>query len=478
MKVTQKLHNLFLFSLVVIVLATGSTAIGYIVAAGARDDDLPKSEKTEISVQVSNAEKQSSQMDATSTLVNFLDSTSFDSLLERSSALYDLFANVDLEMLQDYWEQAQNLEASNVRAEIQDVIIQRWSVLDPITALDVIEKDADDARKHVLFDFVFHEWSAIDLESAVDYVGSLEKDAQQRAIASIVRAREDLTYKQRREIARRLDCEWVAINVLRETTDSAVIDKPAQEWRSFIWENKDDLPNLSEAQNRMLGQLAYSWIVQEGVAAFEKMRHSLPSDFSLLQTTKSVSLELIDTNPQLAFDLVVAGKLREKETAYLQLAMDVVTKWAKTDPSKAFDQMVFFSNAHEIFHVGQLKTEFDKTNAEPKPYEWWDLEVEAHNGATRLWKGIHGESAEPPSVLNLGTTVNYWRKFAYDLDKASYEKYEEELAEPDTTEARKKVIKKEMEKLKAKLENPHNLPEANANGEWKPNDIDIDCEEE
>ncbi|MYC25034.1 MAG: hypothetical protein F4X56_03840 [Gammaproteobacteria bacterium] len=337
MKATQKLQNLFLFGLVVIVLATGSTAIGYFVTTGARDADLPKSVKTEIAVQVTRAEKQSSQMDATYTLVDFLDSTPFDSQLERSSALYDLFAHVDLEMLPDYWEQAQNLEASNVRAEIQNVIIQRWSVLDQIAALDVIEREAADARKHVLFDFVFHEWSLIDLESAVDYVGGLEKDAQQRAIASVVRAREDLTYKQRREIARRLDCEWVAINVLRETTDSAVIDKPAQEWRSFIWENKDDLPNLSEAQNRMLGQLAYSWIVRDGVDAFEKMRHSLPSDFSLLEITKSVSLELIDANPQLAFDLVVAGKLREKETAYLQLAMDVVTEWAKTDPSKAFD---------------------------------------------------------------------------------------------------------------------------------------------
>ena len=139
--------------------------------------------------------------------------------------------------------------------------------------------------------------------------------------------------------------------------------------------------------------------------------------------------------------------------------------------------MVFFSNSHEIFHVGQLKTEFDKTKAEPKPYEWWDLEVEAHDGSTRLWKGIHGENAEPPSVLNLGTWTNWGRKIAYDIDKASYQKYEEELADPKTTEARKKEIKKEMEKLEANLENPNNLPEANANPDWKPGDIDIDCDE-
>ncbi len=337
MKGRHKPRQLILFSLVAIVLAIGSTSIGYMVATGAKDIDRPGSENTVIPVQISNTAEQSIQTDATQALVEFLDNTTFDSHLDRTRLLYDLFASASTGTLQDYWEQAQNLELSDVRAEIQDVIIQRWSVLDPIAALDVIENEAPNARKHVLFDFVFHEWSLIDLENAIDHVRSLEKDTQQRAIASIVRAREDMTFEQRREIARQLDSEWVAIDVLRETTDLAVIDKPAQEWRSFIWENKDDLPNLSEAQNRMLGQLAYSWIVKDGVTAFEKMRHSLPADFSLLETTKFVSVELIDFSPQLAFDLVVAGKLREKETAYLQLAMDVITEWAKTDPSKAFD---------------------------------------------------------------------------------------------------------------------------------------------
>ncbi|MYD45554.1 MAG: hypothetical protein F4W92_04310 [Gammaproteobacteria bacterium] len=337
MKRRYKPHSLFLFSLVAIVLAIGSASIGYMVATGARDYDRPGSEKTAIPVQISNESEQSIQMDAPQTLVEFLENDTLDSHLERSKALYELFARVDTRTLQDYWEQAQTLEVSKMRAEIQDVIIQRWSTLDPIAVLNVIEKETPIARKSALFEFVFHEWSLIDLENAVAHAGGLEKDAQQRAIASIVRAREDMTYKQRREIARQLNCEWIAIDVLRENTKSVVIDKPAQEWRSFIWESKDDLLNLSEAQNQMLVQIAYSWIVQEGITAFEKMRYSLPSDFSLLETTRFVSSEIIDTNPQLAFDLVVAGKLREKETAYLQLALDVITEWATTDPRTAFD---------------------------------------------------------------------------------------------------------------------------------------------
>lgn len=330
-------QDLILFSLVVIVLAIGATTLGYLVGTGTKDHDSPESETLDFQIENSNVEEQKNQAGTTYTLVDFLDNTQFNSHLERSSALYDLFASIDMEMLQDYWEQTQNFEASPIRDQIQDVIIQRWSVLDPIGALAVIEQEALDARQQVLFEFVFHEWSLIDLENAVDYVSNLENDAQLQAIASIVRTREDMTNKQRREIARQFDCEWVAIDVLRETTDSVVIDKPAQEWRSFVWENRDELQNLSDAQNRLLEQLAYFWIVQEGVTAFEKMRHSLPSDFSLLETTRSVSSELVESNPQLAFDLVLAGKQREKETGYFQLAMDLITRWARTDARRAFD---------------------------------------------------------------------------------------------------------------------------------------------
>lgn len=143
----------------------------------------------------------------------------------------------------------------------------------------------------------------------------------------------------------------------------------------------------------------------------------------------------------------------------------------------AFEQMAQFTQVHELFHVGQLKTIFKDTKSEPKPYEWWNLEVQAHKGATRLWKGIHGENVEPPSELNLGSTVNWARKMGYDLDTASYKLLEEELAKPETTEARKKEIKKEMEDLAADLKRSSSLPVANANGDWTPGDIDIDCDE-
>lgn len=333
-------HWLFL-SVVAFVLASGSATVGYIIAGSKGSNDRSETEDSALLVQRNGVEENTNQKAANQLtphkLQDFLDIVQFGSLLERTYALYDLFANIDKEMFQDYWEQSQNLEASKFRNEIQDVIIQGWSGVDPMAALAVVERETPDDRRAFLFELVFHEWSLIDLADAMYHVVDIDQKTKQRAVSSIVRAREDLSYQQRREIARELDCEWIALEVLRKTTDTFVIDAPAQEWTSFVWKNKKDFQKLSEAQIRMLANLAYSWIVQEGVTAFEKMRHSLPSNFSLLETARYVSGELIETNPQLAFDLVLAGTRREKESEYLQLAVDLIAQWAAIDGRTAFD---------------------------------------------------------------------------------------------------------------------------------------------
>ena len=333
----QKAYNWLIFGLVTLVLGTGSAALGYIVASSTNDADHVETEEVGLPDQRLSEEVRNALAVDTHTLQDFVDTTRFDSLLDRTLALYELFGNVDIGLLHDYWKQSQNLTTSIIRDEIQELIIQRWSILDPLSALDIVKRDTLDARQRSLFELVFQEWSLKNLENAINYVGNLDQEAKHRAVSSIVRAREDLSYMQRRDMARQLECEWIAIEVLRTTTDTVVIDTPVQEWTSFVWENKDDLQTLSESQNRMLAQLAYSWILQEGVIAFEKMRHSLPSDFSLLDTVTSVSSELIEVDPQFAFDLALAGTRQEKETAYLQLATDLIAQWAVTDARTAFD---------------------------------------------------------------------------------------------------------------------------------------------
>ena len=338
----QKSRKWFLCSTVAFVLTAGSATLGYIVAGGNHEKDRVENDPPALPVQtfrgVQTTNQDAKKQLAQGKLKNFLNNSQFESLLTRTHALYDLFANGDKETIQDYWIQSQQLHASNVRNDIQRIIIQSWSTIDPVAALAaVVEREILDDTRAPMIELVFHEWSLVDLADAMYHIGNLDQEDKLRAVSGIVRSREDLSYQQRREIARELDCEWVALEVLRKSTDAFVIEDPAQEWTSYVWENKSDLQTLSDSQNRMLANLAYSWIVQDGVIAFEKMRHSLPSNFSLLATAKYVSSEIFETNPQLAFDLALTGTQRERETEYLQLAVDLIAKWAATDGRTAFD---------------------------------------------------------------------------------------------------------------------------------------------
>ena len=332
-----KAHNWLLLSLSMLVLGAGSVTIGYVVASCTNEADFVDTKEVDLPIQKRSDEDRQVLAEDVPTIQEFVNATRFDSLLDRTLALHEMLGSADIGLLHDYWEQSQNLTTSNFRDEIQELIIQRWSILDPIATLDILKRVSPVALQQSLYELVFQEWSLKHLKDTINYARNLDQKAKLRAVSSIVRAREDLSYMQRRDIARQLGCEWVAIDVLRSIANTDVIDTPVQEWKSFVWENRDDLHTLSEPKNHMLAQIAYSWILQEGVVALEKMRHSLPSDFSLLDTATFVSSELIESDPQLAFDLALAGTRQEKETAYLQLAVDLVAQWAVTDARSAFD---------------------------------------------------------------------------------------------------------------------------------------------
>lgn len=332
----QKSQTWLLVGVVVIVVGMGFATLGYIVASNLNNDPSTNTEHSNQRVPNLSESKNKIQTVPSYTLTDFEEATRFDSLLERTNAMYNMIANVDFETLRDFWTQSQSLTVSSIRDEIQSVIIQRWSVLDPIAALKVVESEATDTHQNSLFNIVFREWSLADLDNVVNYIRKLDQDSNARAISSIVRAREDLSYDRRREIARQLDGEWIAIDVLRQTTNTSVIVSPEQEWRSFVWENKDDLRTLRDAQKRLMSRIAFSWIVQDGVHAFEKMRHSLPTEVSLLETARFVSSDLIEGYPQLGFDLLLAGTRQETESKYLELALHHIAQWARTDPRTAF----------------------------------------------------------------------------------------------------------------------------------------------
>ena len=259
----------------------------------------------------------------------------FGSFFARTEALLAFVTQANIQTVQQLWEQSKKLQSPQLREEIQNNVIQRWAVLEPLSVIEVMQAELPAARQISAIELVFREWSVSSLEDAINHAQNLDKEHRESAVTGIVLAREDLTPQQRRAIARLLDCESVAIALLKKITSDVVIDVPASEWSLFVSENFDQFQNLSAEKSRMLVEIGHSWVLQDGVVVFEAMQESLPSNSSLFGTAKFISEKLIETHPQLALNFVLRGGHQAQELGYHDLAVELIARWAKTDPSNA-----------------------------------------------------------------------------------------------------------------------------------------------
>lgn len=326
--------------LLVIAVAVVAFAAGYLVSSNNKRD-TPPADHTLVS-EISTATQQSRDSHTTTrldahTLLDMEGIAKFDSYLARTDTLNTLVSKSDMATLRQLLNQSKSLSAPNFRLEAQSRIIQRMSTLDQKAALNLVMDETPAVNRPRMLEVVFREWSLANWEQAIDQARSLDEESRRSALRSIVLSREDLSNDQRREIARQLDLESMAIEVVRRETNVDIIDSPQLTWDTFINENYDQIQDLSEPQSQMLESIVYSWVIRDGIDVFDKMRSSLPSSFSLFTTAHSLSHELVGPNPRLAIDLVVHLAQSEQETGYVHLAADLASLWAESDPRGALE---------------------------------------------------------------------------------------------------------------------------------------------
>lgn len=280
---------------------------------------------------------QSSLARSTTTLVEFVENNQFESFFARTDALLQLLVDVDVETLQQYWEQTKSIELSNFRTEVQHLVVQRWAVLDPTGVLKFVLKETVNTPRQDLLDLVFLEWSHADVDAAIHFAHDLDQIDKAAAVSSIVRAREDLSIDRRRKIARQLGCEWIAIEALGAAIGDAVIKDPESEWANFIDEHSDNLDDLSVEQRKMLAYIAYYWIVRDGAEVLAQMRAMLPRSFKLFEITEFVSQQLKNTQPRLALEVVSKFAIQEQDIGFRELGVDVIRSWTEVEPDLALE---------------------------------------------------------------------------------------------------------------------------------------------
>lgn len=325
-----------LLVLVVLLVAVGAFAIGYVLADNGEHDatQVPSSDTTQSSVGLSH---QSPTVESVQTLRELINRNRFGSFFARTENLLSVLAATDVETLRKFWKQSKSVEASDFREEIQRRIVQRWSVLDPEGVLNLVKSEFVDTYQQDLLKVIFLEWSHANIDEAIRFAHNLDQVHREAAVSSIVLAREDLSITRRREIGRELGCEWMTIEVLSDVINEPVIKEPDLEWASFIRDHREHLDNLDQAQWKLMAYIAYYWISRDGADVLAHMRETVPQHISLLETTEFVVQKLQSTQPQVALELVGELANHALDFGFRELGTHLVRQWAEVEPNKALD---------------------------------------------------------------------------------------------------------------------------------------------
>lgn len=333
----MKRSHIALATFATIVLAVGSFALGYFIqskANGTQDGPATFSKPSEsVGEEASHDRTQAQDKQERFSIKELSDPNRFDSRIARTAALLKSVQNSNAGELGEFLDQSKSMQSGNWQEEVQNAIIQRLAVLDPISALTEVSEFSD-TRQQSLLPIVYREWSLTNLEEAIGQAQNLDDKFKPIVIQSIVLSRDDLPPDRRRSIARSFDQEWIAIQLLKQDSSQNPISDPKQELDDFFSRNSSTVESWSDEQNQYLGQVLSVWLSEEGIDALEEIKASLPDGF-LGETgpTFSIIHDLSEHSPELALQLSVAtGSVGIGGLAWL-----TVRRWAESDPTAAFN---------------------------------------------------------------------------------------------------------------------------------------------
>ena len=333
----MKRSQLALAIFAIIVLAVGSFALGYFIqsnANGNQNGSATFSRPSDPQGEEAGYDRtQSQNKQEPFSIKELSDPGRLESRIARTAALVKGVQNSNANQLLQLLSQSKSMQAGAWQSEVQNTIIQRLAMLDPIEALAEAGTFSE-SRQQSLIPIVYREWSVSNLDQAVDHAQDFSDDLKKRVIESIVLSRTDLSTDQIRTIARNLAHESIAVRLLREQSGLEAIKNPHRELKTFLDQNARSLDDLSGPQSEMFTQLVIARVLRDGVEAFEEIEKSM----SMSHTQKQgllfgVGLDLGKINPELALQLAVnAGSVGFGGLAFL-----IVGNWANSDPVTALD---------------------------------------------------------------------------------------------------------------------------------------------
>ena len=219
-----------------------------------------------------------------------------DNFFEWCIALDEVLASSQPRQLNALLQQSRMVTGNYRRSVAQESIVLRFADLDPLQALKSIDGFPSRQRDSLARTIVAN-WAIEDLDSLIEHLTSFVYWERENAFQSILKARNDLTSSEKREIGERLGLGASIDDLVLFDSYAAGSDGVEESWYSIINDNR----SLRTKRDSLL-RLAGDWVKTDGVEALSKIAESIP-DWRYRQSVFYVGLRhAARLNPQAAFE--------------------------------------------------------------------------------------------------------------------------------------------------------------------------------
>lgn len=256
------------------------------------------------------------------------DIAQFSSPFKRTLELHILLLDASEEQVLKLLAEADGVEVRK-RLLVQKPILQRLAQLNPKKAYAQIKLLEGTDHSQLIYS-VFMEWSSYDLEEAVEFASSLDDNERIEALNGILTERSDLSEEEHRLIARKLDYEQFAINLIMQEKLSKPIDDPEEVWNELVEEVQDN-----PGQFWMLATVARAWVEKDGMGILDEVSETISNAETLQFVLNSVLGLVTENDPDRALEYAL--KLDNNPTGLYSLVLAVARSWVKFDPQSALN---------------------------------------------------------------------------------------------------------------------------------------------
>lgn len=275
--------------------------------------------------------------------------------IDRTTKLLNLLLQSNEDQVIEMLERSTQLERP-VNVRTQAFILQKLVRINPSIALAKAQQ-FNPPRLSYLLNSMFREWSQIDLVEAISGAATLRSELKLAALDGILRERRDLTNDKRREIARQLDNEQHAVNLINLEKISESVGDPVKIFEEVVESTKHD-----SKQFEVLEQIALVWVEKIGLEALDQIIAALDNVQTKSWISKTVLGTVAQSNPSEALEYAL--KLDNDPSNESKIA--VVQEWAISDPQEALDAI---SSVQQYGMRRQLQRRLITTWADYHPRE-------------------------------------------------------------------------------------------------------------